>query len=243
VTDDRRPEEQAGSRIRLPRLGLAAAAAVSLLLCSSLVVVTPIGLLIAPLALVPVAQWVAVDPRRAALAWGSVAAALVALSIAGLSLLSSPAWSYLAAYLLVVALPAASLGAWQRIGWSEGRWAAVTTLAATALCLGALVTAAWPTSPVDALAAWFDEAATQVEASYREVGVPTGELELAFDTVEPAVPGVAPSLPSPRRPLGRARLVGPLGSGAAVPAGAAAAAGGGARNRRRILLVAPTGHR
>jgi hypothetical protein len=45
------------------------------------------------------------------------------------------------------------------------------------------------------LAGWFGEAATQVEASYREVGVPTGELELAFDTVGPAVPWVAPSLP------------------------------------------------
>jgi hypothetical protein len=195
VTDDARPEEKSRLAIRLPRLGLAASIAASLLLTSSLVVVTPIGLLIAPLALVPVAQWVAADPRRAALGWGSVSAALAALSVAGLSLLSSPAWGYLVAYVLVVGLPAASLAVWRRSSWSEGRWAAVTTLVATAACLAALVLAASPRPPVDALAGWFGEAATRVEASYREVGVPTGELELAFDTVGPAVPWVAPSLP------------------------------------------------
>jgi len=117
------------------------------------------------------------------------------VSVAGFSLLSAPAWSYLAAYLLVVGFPAASLTAWRFAGWSEGRWAAVTVLVATVVCLGALGAAAAPAAPVDALGLWFHAAADQVEASYREVGVSTGELELAFDTVGPAVPWIAPSLP------------------------------------------------
>lgn len=196
MADDRHPEQRSAPVMRLPRLGLAASGAVSLLLVSSLVVVAPIGLLIAPLAVVPVAQWVAADPRHAAITWGSISAALAALSIAGVSLLSAPAWSYLAAYVLVVGLPAASLTVWRSwTAWSEGRWAAVTTLVATLICLGAILAVAWPSSPVAALESWFDTAATQVEASYHEVGVPTGELELAFDAVGPAVPWIAPSLP------------------------------------------------
>ena len=180
--------------VRLPRLGIAAAAAVSLLLSASLVVVAPIGLLVAPLAVVPVAQWVAADPRRGRPAWGVVVAALAALAAGGVELLGSPAWAYLAAYVLVVALPAASLEAWRRFGWREGRWAAVTTLAGAAACLGAMVAAAWPTPPLEAIATWFREAAALVESTYREMGVGTGELELAFDTVESVVPWVAPSL-------------------------------------------------
>ena len=181
--------------LRLPRLGVAASAAVSLLLSASLVVVAPVGLLVAPLAVVPVAQWVAVEPRRGRLAWGLVSAALAALTAAGAELLGSPAWTYLAAYVLVVALPAASLELWRRLAWREGRWVAVATLAGAAAILGAVVAAAWPTPPVDGVAGWFRETTTQVEAAYREMGVGTGELELAFDTVESAVPWIAPSLP------------------------------------------------
>jgi len=192
--DDRQPATSTPP-LRLPRLGVAASAAVSLLLSASLVVVAPIGLLVAPLAVVPVAQWVAADPRRGRLAWGTVAAALAALTAGGVELPGAPAWAYLAAYLLVVALPAASLEAWRRFGWHEGRWAAVTTIAGAGACLGAVVAAAWPRPPLEAIAAWFRDAATLVETTYREMGVGTGELELAFDTVESVVPWIAPSLP------------------------------------------------
>jgi hypothetical protein len=123
-----------------------------------------------------------------------VCAALVALAAAGVEPLGSPAWTYLAAYLLVVALPAASLDLWRRLAWREGRWAAVAILAGAAAILGAVVAAAWPTPPVDAVAGWFRET-TPGRAAYRDMGVGTGELELAFDTVESAVPWIAPSLP------------------------------------------------
>jgi hypothetical protein len=181
--------------VRQPRLGVAASAAVSLLLSASLVVVAPIGLLVAPLAVVPVAQWVAADPRRGRLAWAAIVAGLAALAVARLDVLGTPAWTFLAAYLLVVALPAASLDLWRLGSWREGRWAAVTTMAATAAILGALVAAAWPAPPVDAIAGWFRGTAAQVEAAYREMGIGTGELELAFDAVDSVVPWIAPVLP------------------------------------------------
>lgn len=181
--------------VRQPRLGVAASAAVSLLLSASLVVVAPIGLLVAPLAVVPVAQWVAADPRRGRLAWAAIVAGLAALAIAGVEPLGTPAWTYLAAFLLVVALPAASLDLWRHSSWREGRWVALTTLVGAVTILGAVVAAAWPVPPIDAIAGWFREAASQVEGAYRAMGVGTGELELAFDAVDSVVPWIAPSLP------------------------------------------------
>jgi hypothetical protein len=72
---------------------------------------------------------------------------------------------------------------------------ALTTLAGAAAILGAVVVAAWPVPPIDAIAGWFREAASQVEAAYRAMGVGTGELELAFDAVDSVVPWIAPILP------------------------------------------------
>ncbi len=189
-----RLDEQAQPPIRLPRLGVIAAGAVSFLLSASLIVVSPIGLFVAPLALVPIVQWVVVDARRGVLAWGWVTALLGLCSAAGVTVLGASAWVYLAVYLLVVALPAASLEAWRALGWTEGRWVALTTLAGAVGTLAATFVAARPLPPLEALSEWFHRTREFVEESYRGVGVATGELELAFDTVGAVVPWIAPSV-------------------------------------------------
>jgi hypothetical protein len=167
---------------------------VSLLLSASLVVVSPLGVFVAPLALVPVVQWVVADPHRGVLAWGWVTMLLAAASVAGISFLGAAAWVYLAVYALVVALPAASLEAWRALGWTEGRWAALTTLAGTAGALASITIVAGPRPPLEALTDWFHQTRDFVEESYRAVGVATGELELAFDAVGSVVPWIAPSV-------------------------------------------------
>ena len=106
-TADHRIEDHTGGPARLPRFGVVAAGAVSLLLAASLVLIAPIGLFVAPLGLAPVAQWVGAG-RRSIQVWGWVVAALLVLSLTGVSLLGAPAWTYLVAYCVVVALPAAA---------------------------------------------------------------------------------------------------------------------------------------
>jgi hypothetical protein len=101
---------------------------------------------------------------------------------------------YLAVYVLVVALPAASLEAWRALGWEEGRWAALTTLVGAAGTLASIAIAGGPRPPLVALTDWFQETRGFVEESYRAVGVATGELELAFDAVASVVPWIAPSV-------------------------------------------------
>jgi hypothetical protein len=128
------------------------------------------------------------------LAWGWVAILLAVASLAGVTLLGASAWVYLAVYVLVVALPAASLEAWRALGWTEGRWAALTTLVGTGGTLASVVAVASPSPPLSALTDWFHQTRALVEESYRAVGVATGELELAFDAVASVVPWIAPSV-------------------------------------------------
>ena len=130
--------------VRTPRLGVVASGGLSLLMSASLVVVSPVGLFVAPLALVPVVRWVTADSHRGIVSWGWVVALLSGLAMTGNSFFGSPAWAYLAAYVLVVALPAASLEAWRVAGGADGRWVAVTTLVGSLTALAAIATAARP---------------------------------------------------------------------------------------------------
>ena len=116
ISEETEDLPQGGQPVRTPRLGVVAAGGLSFLMSASLVVVAPVGLFLAPLALVPVVQWVSVDRRQGFLSWGWVVAFLVGLAMTGNSFFGSPAWAYLAAYALVVALPAASLDVWRMAG-------------------------------------------------------------------------------------------------------------------------------
>jgi hypothetical protein len=180
--------------VRLPRFGVVASGALSLLLVSSLLLLFPLGLLIAPLGLVPVAQQV-VAGRPGFAVWGWVVALLAALAVAGVTLIGVHAGILLAAYCLVVVLPVASIEVWRVIRWNEGRWVVVTTLVTSVVCLVVVSALTWPRQPVEALTEWWYEAAATAEQSYKDMGVSSGQLELALDAVATIVPWLLPSIP------------------------------------------------
>jgi hypothetical protein len=193
-SNDHTPVEPTTVVARLPRFGAAASGGLSLLLASSVLVLFPLGLLIAPLGLVPVVQQVAAG-RRSIAAWGWVVLVLALLAVQGVDLLGLPVATYLVVYVLVIVVPTVSIELWQATGWTEGRWVAATTLAGSVLSMAAVVAMAWPTPPLEALAAWWRQAAAVAEESYRAVGVSSGQLELALDTVESVIPWIFVSVP------------------------------------------------
>jgi hypothetical protein len=180
--------------VRLPRFGVVASGALSLFLVSSVALIFPFGLLIAPLGLVPVVQQVVVG-RPSVAAWGWVVALLAALAVGGMTLIGVHAGVYLAAFCLVIVLPAASIEVWRSWRWDEGRWAVVTTLIGSAACLGVVAFLAWPQSPVEALTEWWHQAAVMAEQAYQDMGVSSGRLELALDAAATVVPWSLPSVP------------------------------------------------
>ena len=113
--------EQPQQPVRLPRLSVWASGGLLLVMAASLVVVSPIGLFVAPLGLIPIVQWVSADRRQGVAAWGWVVGALAVLAVTGQSFLGAPLWSYLAVYVLVIALPAASLEMWRQLGLTQPR--------------------------------------------------------------------------------------------------------------------------
>lgn len=175
---------------RVPRFGAGATGLVSLLLVTGLLLVPLLGLLVAPLGLIPVLHFQAAGTPGVR-AWGWVVAALVAASLLGAG--PFPV-ALLAAYILLVALPSLSLEAWTRLGWSEGRWAAVTATAAIAAVLLVMAVATRPVGgPVEGVAGWMREAAVGAKEMYGALGIAESEIELAYDASERVVPWVLPS--------------------------------------------------
>ncbi len=176
---------------RLPRLGAASSGLVALLLVGALFAIPLLGLLIAPLALLPVVHFQA-GGRHGFRAWGPVVGLLGVASAAGMAAIALP---LLAAYVLLVVLPAVSIEAWARWGWSEGRWAAVATLTATVLVLIVVAGVAAPQTPMDAVSSWLRTAAMDASEMYAAWGLAEGEVELALDAAERMASWVLPSMP------------------------------------------------
>jgi len=168
--------------------------ALSLLITSSLVLLPPLGLLVAPLALIPVAQHV-VAGRRSIVVWGWLVALMAVLSVRGVSIWDIPVVALLLAYVFVVVLPVSSLEAWRRTGVSEGRWAVVTTLLGSLICTVVAIVWATPNSPVDAISTWWQQAGELAHDSYAAAGVPSGQVELVLDEIAGVVPWVLPAMP------------------------------------------------
>ena len=184
------PETEAAPP-RIPRLGAAASGLVALLLVGALFAIPLLGLLIAPLALLPVAHFQA-GGAGGVRAWGPVVGLLVVASVAGMAEFALP---LLAAYVLLVVLPAASIEAWARRRWSEGRWAAITVIVATILVLVAVAVLASPLTPMTAVSGWLRAEAANASEVYAAFGVAEGEVELALDAAERMASWILPSLP------------------------------------------------
>jgi hypothetical protein len=176
---------------RIPRLGAAASGLVALLLVGALFAIPLLGLLIAPLALLPVAHFQA-GGASGMRAWGPVVGLLAMASVAGVVGFALP---LLAAYILIVVLPAVSIEAWARWGWSEGRWAGVAALSAVVLVLAVIAGIAAPITPMVAVSGWLREAAAGASEMYAAWGLAEGEVELAMDAAERMASWVLPSMP------------------------------------------------
>lgn len=176
---------------RLPVLGPVAAGGLSLVFVSSLLFLPVLGLVVAPLGLIPVAQFSS-SGRRTVGAWGWVALLLGAAVGFGAGSLAT---TLLATYLLLVVIPAIGLDLWARFPWSEGRWAALTAGAATLYVLVVVAGMAAPEAPVPGTAAVIREAAAEVEELSSAAGLGRGRLDLLLDTVEGALSWTLPSVP------------------------------------------------
>jgi hypothetical protein len=165
-----------------------------LLLSSSLLLVPFLGLVIAPLGLVPVAQQV-VAGRRSYSAWAWVVAGLTVLALLGVTLDGVTAFDFLLAYLLVVVLPITSIEMWLAARCSEGRWVTLTSLVGSVSTSVAVVAKVWPQAPLEALATWWQDAAASVDSAEASMGVPSGQVELFFDAFAPVFPWFFATLP------------------------------------------------
>ena len=175
---------------RLPRFGAGATGLVSLLLVAGVLVVPLFGLLIAPLGLVPVLHFQS-GGTSGVRAWGWVVAVLAAGSLLGLGGLPLV---LLAAYGLIVVVPAVSVELWSRVGWSEGRWAAATVACGLTVVLAGMMVVTQPAGPVEAVAEAMRSAAVDAKEMYGAMGFAEGEIELAFDASERVIPWVLPSV-------------------------------------------------
>ena len=176
---------------RIPRLGAAASGLVSLLLVGGLFVIPFFGLLIAPMGALPVIHFQS-SGAAGYRAWGPVVALLLVASGAGGAGIAIP---LLSAYLLLVVLPAATVEAWMRWRWSEGRWIAVATLIGVTACLAATAMVARPKAPMEAVSGWLRAASDDAGELYAAWGLADGEVALALDAAERVASWVLPSLP------------------------------------------------
>lgn len=175
---------------RPPRLGPVAASVVSLLLFGSLVVLPGVGLVVAPLASIPVLQHAAAG-RSSAAVWGPAAGLLAVVTV----LTREPTAAFaVISFLLVVALPTTAVGWWRRRGWTEGRWAALSTLAGLVLCLVVGLLLAAPADPVSATASMIDAALEQTGDLYQGMGLSRGETALYLDVAQRTFSWLVPSL-------------------------------------------------
>lgn len=172
-------------------LGALGSGLVSLLLYGSLFVLPLVGLLVAPLGLIPVLQYSARHTSGVA-AWGWVAALLGVTAAAGGG---TAGLVFFAGYVTVIVLPALAVEWWRRAGWSDGRWAAAAGFAGLVFVLAAVVGLAWPQAPVPWTTAWLRTAGEQALQLYQKLGVSRGGLQLALDASERNLTWILPALP------------------------------------------------
>ncbi len=179
---------------RIPRLGAAASGLVSLLLVGAFFAIPLLGMLIAPLGLMPVLHFQA-RGESGARAWGPVVLLTGIASISGISDFLLP---LLALYVLLIVIPAAGIEAWQRYQLSEGQWVAATILVATIGSLLTVALIALPETPIAATERWWNEGMNAAGEMYAAAGVPESDLEnilIAIEQMKPLTAMIVPVVP------------------------------------------------
>ncbi len=185
------PSEHPGGVILRTGFGAAGAGAFSVLLVGSLFALPIVGVAIAPLGAVPVLHYQAAG-RSGLRAWGG---ALVVLAAAAfLPVVGPVAGALLAAYLLVVVVPVVAVAWWRRLGWSEGRWAAVAVGVAAGLAVAGVLVGSWPESPVEGSRTWTRGVLEQAESLSTGMLADAGDLEL--DAFERSASWLLPAVPT-----------------------------------------------
>jgi hypothetical protein len=191
VIDQPDTPEAHAPRPQIPRLGAAASGLVALLLVGGLFVIPFLGLLIAPLGVLPVLHYQS-SGTPSYRAWGPVAALLVVAALGGFAGFALP---LLGAYSLLVVLPSATVDLWVRWRWSEGQWIAAATLVGLLATLGIVAAMSAPQTPMEAIAGWMRAASEDAAELYASWGLAQGNVELALDAAERAASWVLPSVP------------------------------------------------
>ncbi|MEN8165107.1 MAG: DUF2232 domain-containing protein [Acidobacteriota bacterium] len=184
------PGSETQEPIRPPSLGPVVSGFLSLFLAGSFVLLGPIALIVAPLAVIPILKFEA-ERGGSVLVWGPVVVILVAVASAGGGV---AALVVLLAYLTVAVLPTVSVIAWCRSGWSEGRWAAVTVMTFALVLVTGAVVATLPQGPVDVVAQWSRTAAEDAGQLYTSMGLSRGEVQRAMDQAQWFVAWTLPSM-------------------------------------------------
>jgi Predicted membrane protein (DUF2232) len=185
------PDTAQGGALQRVGFGPLGSGLVSLLLYSSLFVLPFLGIVVAPFGVIPVLH-LAARRRSGVTAWGWVAVLLAGAAVAGGGV---AAVVFLCGYLLLIAVPSLSVDLRVRSQWTDGRWVAVTTVAASLLALCVVAALSWPKAPVAATSEWLRATGQQAIELYRKAGVASGNLELALDASERVLAWVLPSLP------------------------------------------------
>jgi uncharacterized protein YybS (DUF2232 family) len=170
--------------------GPGVAGLLSLLVFASLPLLPIVGVFLALLAPLPLVHVVA-RGRSSFLAWGWVAIGLVG----AVFLFPSPVLvAVCVGYLLVAVWPAVAVESWLRRSWSTGRWTAVVTLVALAVCLAVATAAFWPAMPGDGLIGLFTRLMAGANEMVKALGESAGSEELigrATRTVAYLAPALA----------------------------------------------------
>ena len=179
---------------RIPRLGAAASGLVSLLLVGAFFAVPLLGLLIAPLGLLPILHFQA-RGERGARAWAPVVLLTAIAAASGIADFLIP---LLALYGLLIVIPAVSVEVWQSLRLSEGQWVALTVLVATIASLATVALIALPETPLAATERWWNDGMNAASELYIAAGVPESDLEnilIAIEQMKPLTAMVVPAVP------------------------------------------------
>jgi hypothetical protein len=166
----------------------------SAFLAAGLILVPVFGPFIAPFGVVPVLRFIA-SGQHGIMAWGWIAMVIAATIRIFPGSIGETAAQILPVYLLVVVLPSLTVEWWQKYGWSEGRWAALATLACVSVCLVMTAVYGDVAGPVATMANEFRIYFSQpLSEGYHSAGMSTAQIDQTMWFLERITGWIFPSL-------------------------------------------------